>query len=240
MMGFLFFVASIMVVACCCKPREAYNMFARMFGCKEIPRMDQIVPHDLVVNSRLGHSQRIVEDLEREQERMRKAAMVRRRRAELLPLKTLEALPVSRRPSLVKRVSIGGGDNDDDTCMVTGGEGNGSDRCCTICLEELRVRDVVPDLQCGHEFHVDCLVNWAGMTEPASCAVCRADLWNEVEEWKEADVCKHQWIDSPARGEDLTNSDDLTRQQSTEMMPAIETVAPGEATPLPSRPADMC
>lgn len=42
---------------------------------------------------------------------------------------------------------------------------------CSICLEDIRYRQKVRELQCKHVFHPDCIDGW--MNESRKCPMCR-------------------------------------------------------------------
>jgi hypothetical protein len=47
---------------------------------------------------------------------------------------------------------------------------------CGICLEQLHSGDAVKyRLQCGHEFHTDCIICWFRRRNVSSCPICRDD-----------------------------------------------------------------
>ena len=45
---------------------------------------------------------------------------------------------------------------------------------CAVCMCELEKGDAMGQLECGHTFHKDCIVEWLG-NEP-SCPMCGIDM----------------------------------------------------------------
>ncbi|WMV59737.1 hypothetical protein MTR67_053122 [Solanum verrucosum] len=45
---------------------------------------------------------------------------------------------------------------------------------CAICLIEYNDEDTIGTLQCGHEFHVECIKKW--LMRKKTCPFCRAQL----------------------------------------------------------------
>jgi hypothetical protein len=47
---------------------------------------------------------------------------------------------------------------------------------CGICLEQLHAGDAAKHrLQCGHEFHTECIIRWFRRRNASSCPICRDD-----------------------------------------------------------------
>ena len=51
-----------------------------------------------------------------------------------------------------------------------GGGGGGAERQCAVCMEDME-RGGAKVLECGHAFHLTCVVQWA--ERAAVCPVCR-------------------------------------------------------------------
>ena len=45
---------------------------------------------------------------------------------------------------------------------------------CAVCMDELEKGDAMGQLECGHTFHKDCIVEWLG--NEASCPMCRLPM----------------------------------------------------------------
>lgn len=45
---------------------------------------------------------------------------------------------------------------------------------CAVCMCELEKGDEMGQLECGHTFHKECIVEWLG--NEASCPMCRVDM----------------------------------------------------------------
>ncbi|KAK4374025.1 hypothetical protein RND71_004702 [Anisodus tanguticus] len=46
---------------------------------------------------------------------------------------------------------------------------------CAICLLEYQDEDTIGKLQCGHEFHAECIKKW--LLRKKACPFCRAQVW---------------------------------------------------------------
>lgn len=49
-----------------------------------------------------------------------------------------------------------------------------SELVCAICLENIRVQQVMITLPCKHEYHRQCILKWLKSTEAATCPCCKA------------------------------------------------------------------
>ena len=45
---------------------------------------------------------------------------------------------------------------------------------CSICMDDLNKGDAMGQLECGHAFHKQCIVDW--LEGNASCPMCRKDM----------------------------------------------------------------
>jgi hypothetical protein len=87
----------------------------------------------------------------------------------------------------------GDGDNEDD---------DGHEASCTICFHPLNDGDRIGDLECSHNFHVDCLKNW--LTRRNTCPLCQAP-----------NVATTRYAEPPPRNndEDTDDEDDADVEQ---------------------------
>uniref|UniRef100_A0A6T6MRB1 RING-type domain-containing protein n=1 Tax=Rhodosorus marinus TaxID=101924 RepID=A0A6T6MRB1_9RHOD len=53
---------------------------------------------------------------------------------------------------------------------------NGCLEVCAVCLEEIKVGEKIPVLQCGHVFHKPCLQPW--LEKHSQCPLCRLNLYS--------------------------------------------------------------
>lgn len=52
------------------------------------------------------------------------------------------------------------------------------DECCTACLEEYDCENPAIKLQCGHHFHLGCVLQWAERSR--TCPICASPLTGEI------------------------------------------------------------
>ncbi|TMW91771.1 hypothetical protein EJD97_013902 [Solanum chilense] len=60
------------------------------------------------------------------------------------------------------------------TMDLISGDHDMVDEACAICLIEYNEKDTIGTLQCGHEFHVECIKKW--LMRKKTCPYCRAQL----------------------------------------------------------------
>lgn len=61
-----------------------------------------------------------------------------------------------------------------DIALVDGAvDSNQSESRCSICLDEMNEHGGCTTLECGHQFHVNCIVSWF-RRGPSTCPMCRS------------------------------------------------------------------
>jgi len=48
------------------------------------------------------------------------------------------------------------------------------DNFCVICQDDIEIDSIVRELDCSHEFHINCIDNW--FTENKKCPICKYEL----------------------------------------------------------------
>lgn len=48
------------------------------------------------------------------------------------------------------------------------------DNLCVICQDDIEIDSIVREIECSHEFHIDCIDNW--FTENKKCPICNFEL----------------------------------------------------------------
>jgi len=50
---------------------------------------------------------------------------------------------------------------------------------CAICLQSMKLNEIVRKSTCGHTYHVICIDKW--LEEKSSCPLCKKDLLGSVD-----------------------------------------------------------